>query len=89
MHAHTLCFAVLYAEDHVKYGTGQDAFLYILVNAHWEEHTFVLPVIPKDFRWHLVCDSKGICLPEGEETPLMVPDQYTLGPRESAVLVAR
>lgn len=85
--APALTFAVLYAEDHVKYKTERDAFLYVLVNAHWEEQTFRLPSLPDGLQWHLACASRGICCPAGEETPLLVPTQFTLGPRETAVLI--
>ncbi len=85
--AHCLTFAVMYAEDHAKYGTERDAFLYIMINAHWEEHDFALPVLPGGIEWKLVCDSKGVFFPAGEETPLIVPSRFTLGPRESAVLI--
>ena len=87
--APALSFAVLYAEDHVKYKTEKDTFLYVLINAHWEEHTFTLPQLPKGQKWHLVCDSKGITFPAGKETPLLICHQFTLGPRESAVLISR
>ncbi|MDO4409190.1 MAG: glycogen debranching protein GlgX [Eubacteriales bacterium] len=87
--APSLTFAVMYAEDHVKYGTEKDAFLYIMINAHWEEHDFTLPVLPKGMQWKLVCDSKGIFFPAGEEAPLIVPSRFTLGPRESAVLIGQ
>ena len=87
--APSLTFAVMYAEDHVKYGTEQDAFLYIMINAHWEEHDFTLPVLPKGMQWKLVCDSKGIFFPAGEEASLIVPSRFTLGPRESAVLIGQ
>ena len=86
--APALTFAVLYAEDHVKYKTEKDAFLYILVNAHWEEHTFTLPELPGGLQWLLLCASRGICNPIGEETKLQVPTQFTLGPRETAVLIS-
>ena len=49
--SNTLTIACLWAEDHLKYGTGQDTFLYLAVNAHWEDHTFRLPVIPAGFEW--------------------------------------
>ena len=49
--SHTLTIACLYAEDHVKYGTKQDAFIYLAVNAHWEDHDFRLPIVPAGFRW--------------------------------------
>ncbi len=47
----TLTVACLWAEDHQKYGTPEDAFLYLAVNAHWEDHSFRLPVIPEGFEW--------------------------------------
>ena len=47
----TLTIACLYAEDHRKYGTKEDVFIYLAVNAHWEKHTFTLPVLPEGFRW--------------------------------------
>ena len=58
-HAGTLTFAVLYAEDHIKYGTPSDTYIYVLINAHWEAHTFDLPIIPAGLQWHLVCRSEG------------------------------
>ena len=87
--APALTFAWLYAEDHAKYGTKSDCFLYIMINAHWEDHTFLLPDLPERFSWHIVCDSKGLTFPAGREQPLLVPMQFTLGPRESAILISR
>ena len=55
----TLTVACLWAEDHEKYKTGQDAFLYLAVNAHWEDHVFRLPVIPAGFTWHTEAASSG------------------------------
>ena len=49
--SHSLTLACLWAEDHLKYGTGQDAFLYLAINAHWEDHAFRLPVIPAGYSW--------------------------------------
>ena len=51
--AGTLTVACLWAEDHLKYGTKQDAFLYLAINAHWEDHAFRLPVIPAGFTWRM------------------------------------
>ena len=87
--APTLSFAYLYAEDHTKYGTDSDCFLYIMVNAHWEEHDFSLPDLPEGCSWSIVCHSKGLTCPAGMEQPLIVPTRFTLGPRESAVLISR
>ncbi len=81
-----LCLAYLYAEDHQKYGTAQDCFLYVTVNAHWETHRFELPVLPEGFTWRLFCLSDD---PSPETpVPLEDPSSLTLGPRSSAVLIA-
>ena len=47
----TLTIACLWAEDHAKYGTEKDAFLYLAVNAHWKDHVFRLPIVPAGFAW--------------------------------------
>ena len=60
----TLTFACLWAEDHRKYGTREDAFLYLAVNAHWEDHSFRLPVIPDGFEWQ----TKAVSSPYGRLT---------------------
>ena len=56
-----LCFAYMYAEDHVKYGTKKDCYIYVAVNAHWEEHTYELPVIPDGLSWKTRADTSGAC----------------------------
>ncbi len=89
MDAPALTFGVLYAEDHKKYGTKKDAFLYIPVNAHWEEHTFTLPDLPEGLKWHIVCDSADTAYPAGKEKLPENQTQYTLGPRQSAVLIGK
>jgi glycogen operon protein len=87
--APNLTFAYLYAEGARKYRTERDSFLYIAVNAHWETHTFHLPIIPSGMRWHLAFDASGDSFAPGQERPLDYAEDYTLGPRTSAVLVAR
>ena len=88
-HAPNLTFAYLYAEGTQKYKTKSDAFLYIAVNMHWEAHTFHLPIIPAGMRWHLAFDSSGASFGPGQERELEQVQEYALGPRTSAVLVAR
>ena len=46
-----LTFGFLYTEPAAKYGTKEDCFIYCGVNAHWEEHTLELPIIPEGFVW--------------------------------------
>lgn len=53
----TLTIACLWAEDHQKYKTEQDAFLYLAINAHWEDHVFKLPIIPAGLTWQLEASS--------------------------------
>lgn len=50
-------FACLFAEDHVKYHTEKDNYIYLCVNAHWESHEFELPIVPAEVNWHLVLTS--------------------------------
>ena len=84
-----LCFAYLYAEDHLRFGTEEDEFLYVAVNAHWEAHRFGLPVIPKGFRWHLAFESGGFSSELGGEKRWEEESGITLGPRSTAVLVGK
>ena len=84
-----LCFAYLYAEDHLKYRTERDQFLYVMVNAHWEAHRFGLPVVPEGFCWRLVFSSDGFSSEPGAERPWEDYAGFDLGPRTTAVLVAR
>ena len=83
-----LCFAYMYAEDHARFSTPGDAFIYVAVNAHWEAHRFELPVVPAGFRWRVAFDSNGFSADVCAE---IEHDDYSgidLGPRSAAVLVA-
>ena len=85
-----LTIAWMYAEDSERYGTAEDAFLYVAVNAHWEEHTFALPVVPEGYRWHLFAESgSGRSFAPGEEQLLGDCGEWTLMPRSSAILIAK
>ncbi len=77
-----LCFAYMYAEDHAGSGTERDAFIYIAVNAYWEERFFTLPALPGGCVWKRAFTS------DTDERPLQTdPSGITLGPRSSAVLI--
>ena len=67
----TLTIACLWAEDHKKYGTKKDMFLYLAINAHWEDHVFRLPIIPAGFEWQ----TEAVTSPYGRmtETGVYVP----------------
>lgn len=83
-HAPGLSFAYMYAEDHVKYGTAQDAFIYVAVNAYWEAQRYTLPTLPTGYRWQ-----PALALPEHPEIspPENGPSVLPLGPRSTAVLI--
>ena len=85
--ADTLTFAYLYAEDHNKYKTKSDAFIYVAVNAHWEEHRFSLPVLPEGFRWRLAFEAYGIWSEPGAEMIRHDQTGIDLGARTTAVLI--
>ncbi len=85
--APALVFAYMYAEDHRKAGTDSDCFIYIAVNAHWEEHCMKLPIIPAGCFWKLAFDSAGFSAQPGEEKPYESFESVTLGPRSVKVLI--
>lgn len=88
-HAPGHCFAYLYAEDHLIYGVKEDCFIYVAVNAHWEEHRFSLPVLPASFGWYLAFETYGVSSDPGEEKPHGDSSGIILGARSTAVLVGR
>ena len=87
--ADTLTFAYLFAEDHVKYKTKKDAFIYVMVNAHWEGHDFGLPIVPAECTWYLAGDSFGESYQTGREKKLGDIEGFYLPARSTAVLVAK
>lgn len=87
--APTLCFAYMYAEDHDKYNTDEDCFIYIAVNAHWEEHTFNLPIIPDGMKWHMAAEAYGISYAPGEEPLCDEQTHIKLGSRTTAILIGK
>ena len=85
--APSLVFAYMFAEDHQKFGTDSDCFIYIAVNAHWEEHCMKLPIIPAGCSWKLAFDSVGFSAQPGEEKPYGRYDGIELPPRSVKVLI--
>ncbi len=84
----TLSFAYMFVEDGVKYKTSKDEFIYIAVNAYWEEVTFELPIIPDGFKWYMVFEAYGYCN-EGRGQLLSDQNSVSLGPRTTLVLVGK
>lgn len=52
-----LTFGLMYSESAADLGTEEDCFIYCAYNAHWEAHSFELPVIPAGLEWTVVLDS--------------------------------
>lgn len=67
--------------------------LYLMFNAATEATSFVLPRLPKPMAWHLAVDTGRATpddvYPPGQEQPIGQPAEYAMGPRSSAILVAR
>ena len=86
-HAPGLSFGYMYAEDHERYLTEQDAFIYVAVNACWEEQRYMLPTLPEGFRWKLAFEAYGVSTDIGEARTHDDSSGITLGPRTTAVLI--
>ena len=82
-----LCLAYMFAEDSKKYGVKKDCFIYIAVNAHWEEHRYELPVIPEGFKWKLAFEAYGFSAEPGCEKKLEDQTGITLGARSTTILI--
>ena len=78
-----LTFGFLYAEPAAKYGTKRDGFIYCGVNAHWEEHTLALPILPEGFVWRKYLYSADM----KHDKQSVVTGSITLMPRSLMVLV--
>lgn len=50
------CIAAFYAEDHKKYGTSEDAFIYVICNVYEKDIQFLLPDSDK-IEWTVFADS--------------------------------
>ncbi len=89
VNAPALCFGFMYAEDHKKYKTAADEFIYVAVNAHWESHEYRLPILPEHMFWKIEADSSLGDLPEDEAAEQKQRDYIWLGPRSMVVLTGK
>lgn len=48
-----LSFGVMYAEPESDFDTDSDCFIYMAVNAFWEDQVFTLPDIPDGMKWSI------------------------------------
>lgn len=78
----------MYAEDHGKYGTRRDAFIYVVVNAYWERQYYTLPVLPEGFCWKPAFEGSAASADIGE-CGAGCPSGVALGPRSTAILIAQ
>lgn len=84
----TLTFAYMFVEDHARYNTSADCFIYVCVNAHWEWHEYELPIVPKDYGWKMAFDTCGTSFAPGHEEDLGDRHSIWLSPRSMRVLIA-
>ncbi len=84
-----LSFGYMFAEDHCKFGTDGDCFIYVAVNAHWEGHEFELPIVPQGYRWKVVINSyDGEAEDDSEHGASKSGRELAVMPRSTAVLIA-
>lgn len=50
------CVAAFYAEDHVKYGTEEDCFIYVICNVYEKDISYLLPDTDK-IDWTVLTDT--------------------------------
>ncbi|MBQ4293343.1 MAG: glycogen debranching protein GlgX [Lachnospiraceae bacterium] len=82
-----LALAYLFVEEAKKYRTEEDAFIYVLLNLHWEPHEFSLPIIPAGHRFGLIsCSYTGESHSPGEKK-LLKEETVTLMPRSTMILL--
>jgi glycogen operon protein len=79
----------MYAEGSGKYGVKEDCFIYTAVNAHWEEHTFTLPIIPENLDWFTAFDTAGAACCPGQEIPLNDKQSLSVPPRTVVILITK
>ncbi len=84
-----LTFGYMFVEEHTKYQTEKDSFIYVGVNAHWEPHELRLPIIPAGKQWHIAAASHtGESFPPGSEIPLKGDGRLLLPARSTAILIS-
>ena len=87
--ADTLTFAYMFVEDHARYGTDGDTFIYVCVNAHWEPHEYELPIVPEGFLWKTAFDTRGVSFAPGEEETAGNQKKVELAARSMCVMIAQ
>ncbi|PID56143.1 glycogen debranching enzyme GlgX [candidate division KSB3 bacterium] len=89
--SHSLAF--LLCGKHAKNGSEHDDYSYVMMNMHWEDHDFELPILPKGMAWHCFLNT-AMPSPEdvrepGSELRLSDQQRFLMSNRSVAVLVGR
>jgi glycogen operon protein len=76
----------MYSEAAADSGREEDCFIYCAYNAHWEKHSFELPIIPAGLEWAVVLNSADEQFRDFGKVPKCGPE---LSPRSCIVLCTR
>lgn len=94
---HNRTLAVLMCGKHgAQSGVGraaQDDYVYMAMNAHWDDHRFEIPPLPEGMSWFRFCDTSAhaphdVCVP-GDETVLAQQRFVTVAGRSIVILVGK
>jgi glycogen operon protein len=81
-----LTFGMMYSEPKADFGTESDCFIYCAVNAHWEEHTLELPIIPEGMEWRIFAYTGD---PENQYSGNICKGNVRVMPRSVMVLIGK
>lgn len=83
--------AFLLCGKHARGGTQTDNSIYVVMNMHWEPHTFELPFLPDGLKWHLFVNT-SMPSPQDITEPgseiLLSDQQYFVVGERSVVIMA-
>jgi len=90
-HVRTLAFML--CGRHAPENGGNDDYIYVAMNMHWEAHTFELPLLPRRMSWRRFVDTYA-AYPDDvqqvdEEPRLSNQRRLPVGPRSVVILVGR
>lgn len=68
---------------------GDEEFIYVAYNLHWETREFALPNLPEGMRWYVAIDTAAGVSPEGEEPAFEGEKLLTVPERTIRVLIGR
>ena len=85
--------AFLLCGKHASHGSVTDNYIYVIMNAHWNSHSYALPRLPDRLQWHMFANT-GAAAPEdiwepGREPVLHDQQQFLMGNRSVAILIGR